>query len=201
MTVAGGATVVEALTLDQVGARAGVNSSRITHNVAEFGRRTGFQLGFMVEWSHSWFSLVPEAEYAQRGFESQVLETDSNGDVIQTVYAVTRLDYLSFPLLAKARYALSPAMPVFILSGPKFEFIVNREPGRFEFTDLTVIDTFSNRFRDYSVSWLVGGGVELPKSLFVEARFSFGLTNLLRDGVRGEAKNRSLEISVGILFR
>ena len=84
------------------GIKAGYLSSNIS--VDKFDkfseRRDDFSAGLYSKvFSIDNFSLILQLDYLRKGFNEIQHETDVNRNLVQTVSADTRLDYLSFPVM------------------------------------------------------------------------------------------------------
>ncbi|MFC1726885.1 outer membrane beta-barrel protein, partial [candidate division KSB1 bacterium] len=128
--------ILSAQVLRNYGVKAEFTSSGIYNEVLNegFSRRPGFGFAVFAEvFNNPVFSVLFQAEYAQRGFLEEQAETNESGDFIQTVKANTRLDYLSFPILAKLRYTKGRYTP-YVIFGPRLDFLLNKRNGKFRFT-------------------------------------------------------------------
>ena len=141
----------------------------------------GMDLGLYVEWfDASMFSLLTEIHYIQKGAEFV------NRTVHEFGLISPRTDYLSVPVLAKARVFDQGVSP-YIVCGPRVDFLIQ------------------TRDYDAEVSWkethktdfgaTVGVGVEVTTSkhfqLGIEFRYDPDFTETYRS-----AKNRSMELLI-----
>jgi hypothetical protein len=146
-------------------------------------------------------------EYAQRGFkEKQFVTSENSPEPIDVVRASTRLDYISLPILLKLQYPSLVAGP-YLLLGPRMDFLVNREPGKFEFMggSFQIIGEsgLHNVFDGQAFGGTVGLGLTadklLPLPLLVEARYNFDFTDNSKSSLF-QGKVNSFDVWLGIEF-
>ena len=152
--------------------------------------RTGFLGGAFAEARLSdVFSVQFEAFYTQKGFEV----SSAAGK------ATYRLDYLEFPLTAKATFGSGPLRP-YLFAGPNVGYRLSAD-----------VDTGSSSadFRDATrttdIGVDLGAGVSYRLSrgtgLLLEGRYSVGLVNIFSTGPAGGTVNtRDLKILAGVTF-
>lgn len=153
------------------GAKAGVNFANFSGGVSDidYSMRTSFHAGLAAELGiTSKFAIAPELLYTSQG-----ADVDGVGDF--------NLDYVSVPVLARI-YIISETLAVDI--GPQFSFL---------------IDEAEEAFENESFDFAVAGGLTLniTKSLFAQARYTWGLTEASKDA---EVKNTVLQLAVGYNF-
>jgi hypothetical protein len=166
-------------------------------------RRIGFNVAIFAEWlKKSSFSLLTQAEYAQRGY---IRDQDATGS-LGAVSLEARLDYVSIPLLAKWQGS-NPTLSPFIIFGPRFDFLINRQEELFQSPEtdprLDLIDEtaigYTDVLNDRALGGTIGMGVATNKILFVEVRYNFDFS----DNVESEfikAKNSAIDLWVGFKF-
>ena len=154
----------------KIGIKAGPNFANFSGGDGiNYRARTSFHIGAVAEVGiTSKFSVSPELLYSSQG-----ADVDGFGDF--------NLDYVSVPVMAKI-YIMSDKLSVDI--GPQFSFLV---------------DEAEEAFENESFDFAVAGGVTLnvTKSLFAQARYTFGLTEASKDA---EVKNSVFQLSVGYNF-
>lgn len=118
------------------------------------------------------FSIQGEALYSSQG-----AKIDGDEDL--------NLDYINVPVLAKF-YVLPEK--VSIVAGPQFSFLTK--------------DVEREYFKAKSTDIGLAGGVEakLIAGLFVQARYTIGLTNINDNAITGDLKNAVFQLSVGYNF-
>lgn len=152
--------------------------------------RTGFIGGAFVEARLSGtFSLQLEAFYTQKGFEV----SSAAGK------ATSRLDYLEFPLTAKATFGSGPFRP-YLFAGPNVGYRLSADAetgsGSGDIRDAT-------RTTDIAVDLGAGVSYQLREGprLVLEGRYSVGLVNIFNTGPAGGTVNtRDLKILGGVTF-
>ena len=169
--------------LKKSGIMIGYNSTHINaKEISNFALpRSGYGMGLYAEWmDRSIFSLLSQLEYVQRGFIQEQIETDDDGSFIQRVRAKSRLNYITFPFLLKIQPVKLAANPYFV-AGPRFDFLIFRENGKFEFSKTTLESRVAENFDDFGLGFVLGGGVTTAKifhtQLSFELNFNFDITN------------------------
>lgn len=165
---------------------------------------SGFYVGAFVELPiMESFAIQPELLYTAKG-----AKWERQGIISGQTYASSlNLNYLSVPVLAKLKFA-----NVFsVMAGPQFGFLMNKPEVKWD-TPLgsgsTELD--KDAFGTFDVGLALGASVGLPSGLFVEARYTHGLTNVfdsdnssLQDAQIGNSndfKNAVISLGVGFKF-
>jgi hypothetical protein len=139
-------------------------------------------------------SLVAEVQYTQKGmsFSLPVTTESQPFGTGQFMTLSPRVDYLSFPLLAKLRL-LFPILTPYIIAGPRADLLVYKKGDGFD----AVID----EFKSTDVGATVGVGVEvntpLPVGLLAEVRYNASLTDSFKNEFL-TVRNRSFDFLVGL---
>lgn len=151
--------------------------------------RTGFVVGAFAEGRVSdVFSVRLEALYAQKGFAV----SSASGK------ATYRLDYLEFPLTARATLG-SGALRPYLFAGPNVGFRlsanVETAAGSADFRDAT-------RTTDIALDLGAGLGYRTAggAKLLLEGRYSVGLVNVFSGLPIGTVNTRDLKILAGVAF-
>lgn len=182
--------------LAQFGIKGGVNLATLTADDFEDGAdsRTSFNVGILAELPLSdRFSIQPEVLYSSQGFD---IQQNDDGDDLEY-----QLDYIQVPILAKI-YLIKGLS---VEAGPQFGFKANEEidsnpngdDGDF------VIDQDSSVFKDFDTSIVGGVSYKFETGFFVSGRYTYGLTNIFKDGIIGdnfEAKNAVWQFGLGFMF-
>jgi len=169
-------------------------------------RRNSYHVALFIEYcNYSFFSLVSQIEYAQKGFIEKQVETNESGQFIQNVKAKTRLDYFSIPLLVKIKYSKIKLNP-YIIFGPRFDYLVNKKKGIFKFTEID----FESQFAEYLnlnktvFGGSIGIGFSLPRisllKSFLEFRYNHDFTDSFFIIKENTVKNKSFDLWLGISF-
>lgn len=109
------------------------------------------------------------------------------------------LNYIDIPVLFKYK----PLEILNVYAGPQASFFLN---GKYEYGNEGVGFDDRDDFEKLDYGFVVGAGLEFG-ALFVDARYSLGLNNSLKDREIGDvvlededAKNNGVQVSVGFLF-
>ncbi|HEX8562625.1 MAG TPA: porin family protein [Flavobacterium sp.] len=163
--------------LVRFGLKAGPNFASVDGGPGgiDYKSRTSFHAGLAVEFHPVGnFAIQPELLYSSQGSE-----VDGADDF--------NLDYVSLPVMAKY-YIISDLLS--IEAGPQFSFLVNDA----ETVD-EAGDTFENEKFDFAVAG--GVGVNITKSVFAQARYTIGLTEVSK---YADVTNSVFQLSVGYMF-
>jgi opacity protein-like surface antigen len=156
----------------KLGIKAGPNFANFTGSDINTSTRTGFHGGAAAELGiTSKFAIAPEFLYSSQG-----ADFDGFGDV--------NFDYVAVPVLARI-YILSDKLSIDV--GPQFSFLVDNSDEAF--------DNDGNQDFDFAVAG--GLTLNLTKSIFLQARYTAGLTEASKDA---EVKNSVFQVSVGYYF-
>ncbi len=155
----------------KIGVKAGPNFSNFSGGIRDinYKSRTSLHAGLVAELKLlENFSIQPELMYSSQGAKVNGL-----GDF--------NLDYISLPIMAKF-YLLTDKVSLEV--GPQFSFLVNNPKAAFENEDF-----------DFGVAG--GLGLNLTKSIFVQARYVVGLSEVSK---YAEVKNSTFQLSAGFMF-
>lgn len=188
-----------------IGAKGGADMSRVFFNP---GVPQGFQFGGVggltfryVEENH--FGLIAELNWVQRGWK----ESFEN---LSYRYART-LNYIEIPVMAHIYFGRRGRF--FFNAGPEIAFFINDSSNaNFNPWDTTSLPDFPNINRtntqqtlpvtqkiDYGISAGLGGefSINRKNSLYIEARFYYGLGNVVKSG-RTDPFNASNQMTVSL---
>jgi hypothetical protein len=198
--------ILNAQLISELGILGGYTSSNI--NVDQFDdfskRRSGFTVGvFSDVLNNPIFSIAVQIQYTQKGFIMENIETDEQGNYIQTAEANFRLHYISMPIMAKIKYSTAVISP-YLLGGPRLDYLIGRKNGVFKalFTNVSYESNFANNFSNFVFGGTVGAGIKLPPisklNLAFEFAYNFDFTDSSSKIETLEAKNNSYDILVKI---
>ncbi|MXN89677.1 outer membrane beta-barrel protein [Flavobacterium sp. Sd200] len=179
------------------GVKGGVNFATVNGDFDSPDSRTSFHAGVFGEFPVAEiFSLQVEALYSGQGFEYTTPEfLGVGGDKVEY-----QLDYINVPVLAKF-YILEGLS---VEAGPQFSFLVNEEIDSRPNDDAGDTDTDEAKTFEFGVA----GGItfQTPMGLFATARYTQGLTDVLKErrGIDGENINNSINngvFQIGIGFK
>ena len=152
--------------------------------------RTGLNVGVFVELlNNPLFTIVTEANYVQKGAESNVTVPLPGPDA--EITSDKRIDYINFAALGKVRINLGIIRP-YVLAGPKIDFEIEK----------TNSEPFQDNFQKGRWGFKVGVGSEvniLPINMFAEILYDADFNDLY-DNQSLHINTSSVDLRVGILF-
>lgn len=160
------------------------------------------------------FSLQPELNFTHKGAGAEADNFEVEGIAVSGKFKVI-MDYFEVPVLAKATFG-SGSTKFFVLAGPslgygvggrvKYDFTADNpmighqkgqlglkfgeEPDNYQGSSF-----FINNRVDFGIQG--GGGVLIADKVFIDIRYSLGLTDAMDDE---ESKNRGFIFTVGMPF-
>ena len=161
------------------GLKLGYNFSTLTGDIDDAQTREGITAGIGFEFNLLLFALELDLLYSPQG---ALFPNDLK----------TRLDYLCIPILIKKRLFPVGIRP-YLLAGPEFCLLLS------ENTDDAA---YEGEIRNQDLCAVVGAGIELSlagKGVYVEGRYSYGLTNIYEIGTQ-TIRNKVVRLFVGILL-
>jgi hypothetical protein len=157
----------------KLGVKAGLNYANFTGSDIQTDAITSYHAGLIVEIGLSdSFSLQPELLYSTQGasYENAIDEYKNE------------LGYIAIPVMAKIYLSDSFSLEL----GPQASFLLSKKD-EFNLEDYNSFDFSAN----------AGLGIKLTKSLFLQARYSLGLTEVSKNA---NVKNNVIQVSAGIIF-
>jgi hypothetical protein len=176
------------------GIKAGANVANVNgnfaDNITDWKTQVGFCGGIFLEFNFGrLLTLQPEVLYTMKGAEAVI------DDGVITGTGKLRFDYLEIPILLKLRIPTGSVHP-FIFAGPAFGFNLKAT-----FEDITggASDVDGANKVDYSA--VLGGGLQLGRSIHVDVRYTLGLQKLeIPDLGTIDLKNGVLSATLGLAF-
>jgi hypothetical protein len=153
--------------------------------------KLGVVAGGFVEFSfNDRFSLQPELLFVMKG-----VKLDLPGDAGTVTGAI---NYLEFPLLGRYKRMLNDVLSGYIRAGPTFSVKAGTSSS-FDSVDGTEDLNIDPAFKSRDLGLTIGGGLERSK-LLLEARYTFGLTDIATDIYEHDQalRNRAFGVMVGI---
>lgn len=200
------------------GVKAGYALSNLNSNEDdfEFGgieggmkSKSGFYIGGLVEHKfNNKFALQGEVEYANLGGKAEV-QIPGTGI---TLTEKMNLNRIVIPV--SARYYATPELAVY--GGPYVSFKTNNkvkfevsgpnasmvDPSGFRNGERYVEKFLDDSLKSTDFGLFLGADYKVYKGLFVDARYSFGLTNMIKNPADGEKlKMNFFQIGVGYKFK
>lgn len=188
---------LQAQSVIRYGLKGGVNLANVTPSEDGIDTRTGGTMGVSLTVTPAFFPLGIETGlyYSQKGFESTV----------GPFGAVTKIDYLEIPLLARLDLLPLPILSPHLLAGPYIGFNVNSrfEPDAgdsgFQLDSVDLKD--DTRSSDLGLMFGAGSDFNLGiTSLSLQARYSLGLQSIMTAEDPGDNKHSVFSIVLGINF-
>ena len=158
-----------------LGIKAGANFANIT-DASGLSNKTGFQAGVFggVKFSDK-FGIQADILYSQQGAEFDFGKFD--------------LDYVNIPIVVK--YYLIQGLNVQV--GPQFGFVVKDDV----YTTPLGGTSIKANTENTDVSGVVGAGYDFPLGIRVDARYNFGLTDVVEGA---SSKNSVFSVALGYSF-
>jgi hypothetical protein len=185
--------------VDNYGLKIGAQSTGAYSDPYDFNRNIGFGIyGFAdVKLSPKFFSTL-NLGYTQRGYTDSQIETDQMGQKIQTVEATSRLSYISLSGVVNTN--LSTTFPFYIGAGPRFDYLINTSPGKYEFSSVTAEDDVAKSLSNFVLGGSLVTGIRdisiIDTEFRVEVKYEIDVTDSLRGGP-ATFRNNALMFAIG----
>ena len=157
----------------KIGVKAGLNYANLNGSDIQTDAITSYHAGLVAEIGLlNSFSIQPELLYSTQGasYKNAIDEYQNE------------LGYLSIPVMMKLYVTKSLSLE----AGPQASFLLSKKD-EFNLNDYNTFDFSAN----------AGIGLKITKSLFAQARYSLGLTEISKNA---DAKNSVVQVSVGFMF-
>jgi opacity protein-like surface antigen len=196
------------------GVKAGYASSKLNSNEndIEFGgiegslkSKSGFYVGALVEHKlNNKFAIQGEVEYANLGGKAEV-------SLPGNISVTEKLNFNRIVIPVSARYYATPELGIY--AGPYVSFKTNTtakievsgaasNPQGINAGEDYLEKAFNDNLKSTDFGLFFGADYNVYKGLFVDARYSFGLTNMIKDPVNDEKmKMNFFQIGVGYKFK
>lgn len=167
--------------------------------------KMGFHGGiFMEKPFNEYLSIQPEVNFIQKGGS----ESNESGEFADFSDEDVTLSYIDVPLLLKANIPLEGSVSPFVTAGGYAGYLLDVSIDGVE-------DDIKDEINDFSYGLLFGAGVTFG-NIFIEARYDYGLSNLIDDdlfmdelgefddigdfGFDLKVRNKGFNITVGFIF-
>ena len=176
------------------GIKGGVNVANVNGNFADnvtnWKSRVGFCAGIFLELNLGRIlTIQPEVLYTMKGAEATLAEGALTGT------GKLRFDYLEIPILLKVRIPTGDVHP-FVFAGPAIGFNLKAA-----FQDITGSSSDVAGMNKVDYSAVFGGGLQLGRSIHIDARYTLGLQKLeVPDLGTIDLKNGVLSATIGLAF-
>ena len=183
------------------GLKLGIQSAGVSDNQFAEGRILGFSIyGFVdLNISHNFNSTI-ELGLTQRGYKNKMIETSEEGEFIQDVIATSKVTYISISPFVDYNIFL-PSNIIYLGIAPRFDILVNKEPGKFSFTTITITDELINYLDKtiWGISFVAGiKDIKLSGINFrIEGKYEMDITDSLSK-YPANYKNNVLMLLIGV---
>jgi len=169
----------------QLGVKGGVNLATVAGDDFDSpDSRTSFYAGLLAEVPLTdQVSLQPEVFYSGQGFD-----INDNPDGVDAEY---QIDYIQVPVLLKI-YLIDGLN---IHAGPQFGFKINEQADFDPTNEGGNFDT--DAIKDFDFQITAGAGYKFAESFFIEARYSYGLSEMIEDT---DVHNSYVSAGIGFMF-
>jgi hypothetical protein len=173
--------------------------------------RTGLMVGGFLEVPISDIVFIqPEILYIQKGLKiGPVVITGNDPTPLGTTDLVYSFDYIEIPILLKTRFGGTEIKP-FLFAGPNigFNLSANKQVVGVDVQSQGMIITENVKDQTESIDFAIdlGGGAEYQMmsklALFVDARYSMGLTNISKNTQSSSTaiKSTGIQFLLGVLL-
>ena len=193
------ATNTKAQQIKTYGVKVGITSSShnwdFSNSVISSDKRIGINIGFFAEiYDISYFSLIGEVKYFQKGFKIEIEKTTlEKPDGIGEYFTWDkRFDYINMTVLGKLRLDMDAISPYFLF-GPKIDYEINQN-------DSSNFDDFDYKNTIFGLN--VGVGTEFVFSSFrllIEILYELDSNYLLNtDNVKVYGNSFDLRLGVAL---
>ena len=188
------------------GVKAGLNVSTLVGDFETESSLIGIHAGGFAEFKITdKFSIQPEILYSTQGAESKYYVADEFSSTLDE--RKIKLGYLNIPVIAK--YFVFPGFS--IEAGPQIGFLLSaKNEYKFDnfinerFTGSGEID-IKNQVKSVDFGFNIGAGYEFTDNIFIQARYTLGLTDVFEESYAPavndfKAQNSVLQVSFGYKF-
>ena len=163
------------------GIKAGLNVATLTDENDELGSRLGLHAGVLAHIHLArQFALQPEIVYSSQGAKYTITDGEHS----------LGLDYINIPL--QLQYMFNNGFR--LQTGPQVGFLVNVKD---KLNDTETGNFTSDDFKTVDFAWSAGLGYLTYSGFGVDARYNFGLNNILD---AGSASRRNNVFQVGLFY-
>lgn len=196
------------------GVKAGVNIATLTGDAVadDVSMKVGFNAGGLAEIKFTdMIALQPEVLFSMQGARTVDRTNDIVGNRFEQESSVN-LGYINVPVMLK----IYPTKSFFLEGGPQVGFLIsakskNEDTSNFvDGTSIVESETvdIKDNLKTLDVAFNLGLGYDFTENLFINARYSLGLTNVYDtpDFLGGlsvtelDAKNGTISVNVGYKF-
>ena len=186
-------TVAFSQTPVNLGVKAGVNIANYGGDIENTDSRSGLHFGIVAELElGDNFSVQPELLYSIQGAKYKDSFSGVPGEITD------KLDFILLPVMAKYYIVNGFSLE----AGPQFGILLSAK-SKAEAGGETAEDDIDT-YRNFDMALNGGIGYELPIGIFIQARYSLGVTNIIEDTNDSiddfVLTNNNIQLSVGYKF-
>ena len=177
------------------GPKIGVDYTHFWGENVEHGGMLNYQAGLFMEYRFTdKLSIAPEVVFAAQGGK---YELDEGSGIVYK--HSNHVNYINVPVMLK--FYVCPAVSIDF--GPQVGFNIYSK-NISEYNDGGVVDKETKDIKNYtnSIDFGVGLGLtyNIAKEVFVQGRYTMGLTNTFKEAYSQHAKNGNAQIAIGYRF-
>ena len=167
--------------IDSYGLKIGIQSAGVHSYLYSMKRYYGISFyGFTdIKITKDFFSTI-DLGFTQRGFKNTMDERNDYGEFVQEVIATSKLTYISFTPSINFNTPIASSS-LYLGAGPRFDFLIDRVPGKFKFTAVTVTDELVNYLDKYVFGVSIISGVKnirfVGASFRLEGKYEVDITD------------------------
>ena len=186
----------------QFGAKVGFDLTHFWGEDAPHGIQPNYQVGLMLEYKFSpKFAIAPEVVFAAQGGKATADVYDDDVDGLIKAKGTFHTNYINVPLMLKFY-----ATPNFSIDfGPQAGFNVYSKmtaSGKLANVEAKESIDLKDNTKTVDFGVALGGTYNLTENAFVQARYTLGLTNVIKGdlGEFYESKNGNIQLAFGYRF-
>lgn len=133
------------------------------------------------------FSIQPEVVYSQQGAKFK--------DFANVTDQKTNLGYINVPVMVQYN-----ATPDFYLeAGPEFGFLVDAQ-NKSKVSGVSRSSSGTDGFNTFNFGMGLGAGYRFTPNLSINARYTAGFTNIIKDNGGDSVRNNNFQLGLGYTF-
>ena len=159
----------------------------------EFKSRPRGVFGFFAAVDFTVIGIQIDALYSQKGAKTDFRDDEDD------IKIEVGVDYIEVPVMLRVNAPLGGGARIRLFGGPSFGFKVKDET-TLEINGVKIEDD-ETEFKSYDIGVVAGGALQFGKA-FVDLRYNWGTTNILKDddSDRDRAKTRTFGLMAGFAF-
>lgn len=184
------------------GAKVGFQSTGVYTDPEIIGRENGFSFFLYADYSFVEFiSFEQNVGFIQRGFRHTKTLINEDGHFIDDITAASNMNYLGYNPMFHFQWYTPDYARAFVGIGPRFEYLISKSNGVFDFPDGTQEDEIAAAYDDFLIGISFSTGLKDVDIGDITIRFSVAYELDITDSVSGlesrEARNNALLFTIG----